>query len=160
MERWRIARSFEGEHFMRDEPLVSTFMTAKVQTLSPDDRLLAAALLMRSSHFRHIPIVEDGHLVGILTDRDIQRCTPSLLARVSPEEYNAIFEETEISRVMTREPLKISPDAPLVEAVALLREKKLGCLPVVENGKLVGIITKSDMLSALLRILETAQATR
>jgi acetoin utilization protein AcuB len=160
MERWRIARSFEGEHFMRDEPLVSTFMTAKVQSLSPDDRLLEAALLMRSSHFRHIPIVEDGQLVGILTDRDIQRCTPSLLARVSPEEYNAIFEETEISRVMTREPLKISPDAPLVEAVTLLREKKLGCLPVVENGKLVGIITKADMLSALLRILESAQVTR
>jgi acetoin utilization protein AcuB len=71
---------------MPDEVLVRTFMTVKVQSLSSDDRLLEAALLMRSSHFRHIPIVDDGVLVGILTDRDIQRCAPSLLARVSAEE--------------------------------------------------------------------------
>jgi len=93
--------------------------------------------------------------VGILTDRDIQRCAPSLLARVSAEEYNAIFEETPISRVMTRGPIQISPDARLGDAAALLREKKLGCLPVVEKGKLVGIITKADMLSALIKMLET-----
>ena len=140
---------------MRDEVFVRTFMTVKVQSLSSNDRLLDAALLMRSSHFRHIPIVDDGELVGILTDRDIQRCAPSLLARVSAEEYNAVFEETPISRVMTRGPVQISPDARLGDAAALLREKKLGCLPVVEKGKLVGIITKADMLSALIKMLET-----
>lgn len=145
---------------MRDEVLVRNFMTAKVQSLSSNDRLLEAALLMRSSHFRHIPIVDDGKLVGIITDRDIQRCAPSLLARVSAEEYNAIFEETTISRVMTREPLQTSPDARLSDAVALLRQEKLGCLPVVEKGKLVGIITKADMLSALLKMLETAPVAK
>ncbi len=142
------------------EPLVRTFMTAQVQTLSSKDRLLEAALLLRSSHIRHIPIVDESEIVGILSDRDIQRCAPSMLARVSAEEYNAVFEETLINRVMTREPLRISADAPLNEAVALLREKKLGCLPVVENGKLVGIITKADMLTALLRMLETSPVTK
>ncbi len=131
-------------------------MASPVTSLPSSARLLDAGLLLRAGRIRHIPIIDDGRLVGILSDRDIQRCTPSLLTRVSAEEYNAIFEDTSVAKVMTRDPHHISPDEPLHAAAALLHAEKLGCLPVVENGEVVGIITKDDMLGALMRLLDDA----
>lgn len=138
---------------MREDPVVREFMTSPVTSLPSSARLLEAGLLLRAGRIRHIPVIDDGKLVGILSDRDIQRCTPSMLTRVTADEYNAIFENTLVARVMTRDPQHISPDEPLVAAAALLRSQKLGCLPVVENGQVVGIITKDDMLAALVRLL-------
>jgi CBS domain-containing protein len=132
---------------------VRQFMASPVTSLPSTARLLDAGLLLRAGRIRHIPIIDDGELIGILSDRDIQRCTPSLLTRVSAEEYNAIFEDTPVAKVMTRNPQHISPDEPLHAAAELLQSQKLGCLPVVENGKVVGIITKDDMLGALMRLL-------
>ena len=143
---------------MRDVPSVRKFMASPVTSLPSSARLLDAGLLLRAGRIRHIPIIDNGKLVGILSDRDIQRCTPSMLTRVSAEEYNSIFEDTPVAKVMTREPQHISPDAPLHEAAALLHEGKLGCLPVVENGEVVGIITKDDMLGALMSLLDEAAA--
>jgi CBS domain-containing protein len=143
---------------MRDVPSVRKFMASPVTSLPSNARLLDAGLLLRAGRIRHIPIIDDGKLVGILSDRDIQRCTPSMLARVSAEEYNSIFEDTPVAKVMTRDPQHISPDASLREAAALLHEGKLGCLPVVENGEVVGIITKDDMLSALMSLLDDGTA--
>lgn len=143
---------------MSDIRLVRQFMVSPVTSLPSGARLLDAGLLLRAGRIRHIPIIDDGRLVGILSDRDIQRCTPSMLTRVSAEEYNAIFEDTLIARVMTREPQHISPDAPLHAAAALLHSDKLGCLPVVDNGKVVGIITKDDMLGALMSLLDEVPA--
>jgi acetoin utilization protein AcuB len=143
---------------MPEAPSVREFMASPVTSLPSSARLLDAGLLLRAGHFRHIPIIDDGKLVGILSDRDIQRCTPSMLTRVSAEEYNAIFEDTLVARVMTRDPQHVSPDAPLHVAAALLRSSKLGCLPVVENGQVIGIITKDDMLAALVRFLGDAPA--
>jgi CBS domain-containing protein len=143
---------------MPEAPSVREYMASPVTSLPSSARLLDAGLLLRAGHFRHIPIIDDGKLVGILSDRDIQRCTPSMLTRVSAEEYNAIFEDTLVARVMTRDPQHVSPDAPLHVAAALLRSSKLGCLPVVENGQVIGIITKDDMLAALVRFLGDAPA--
>jgi CBS domain-containing protein len=137
---------------------VREFMASPVTSLPSSARLLDAGLLLRAGRIRHIPIIDDGRLVGILSDRDIQRCTPSMLTRVSAEEYNAIFEDTPVAKVMTRDPQHISPDAPLHAAAALLHSDKLGCLPVVENGQVVGIITKDDMLGALMRLLDDVPA--
>jgi acetoin utilization protein AcuB len=141
---------------MGDTPLVRHFMTAPVTSLPSSASLLEAGLLLRAGRIRHIPIIDDGRLVGILSDRDIQRCAPSMLSRVSADEYNAIFENTLVARVMTRNPQHISPDAPLKSVATVLREHKVGCLPVVENGQVVGIITKDDMLAALVRLLDEA----
>jgi len=149
---------------MKRAPLMSEvrsvrqFMASPVTSLPSSARLLDAGLLLRAGRIRHIPIIDDGQLVGILSDRDIQRCTPSMLTRVSAEEYNAIFEDTPVWKVMTREPQHISPDASLHAAAALLHSDKLGCLPVVENGQVIGIITKDDMLGALMRMLDDAPA--
>ncbi|MFY9584997.1 MAG: CBS domain-containing protein [Candidatus Acidiferrales bacterium] len=142
---------------MTQEYLVRNFMTSPVKSIARDARLLDAALALRSTGFRHLPIVEGERLVGIITDRDINRFTPSLLSNITPEEYNAIFENTPLERVMTRNPLSVAPDTPLREAAAILYEKKLGCLPVVENERLVGIVTVTDMLGVLLRFLATSE---
>ena len=138
---------------MREVPAVRQFMTSPVTSLPSSARLLEAGLLLRAGRIRHIPIIDEGKLVGILSDRDVQRCTPSMLTRVTADEYNAIFENTLVGRVMTRDPQHISPDASLHDAAAQLRAQKLGCLPVVENGQVVGIITKDDMLAALVHLL-------
>lgn len=138
---------------MSDEYLVRDFMTSPAKSISRDARLLDAALFLRSTGFRHLPIVEGERLVGIITDRDVSRCAPSLLGKITAEEYNAIFENTPLERVMTRDPLTVTPTTPLREAANILHEKKLGCLPVVEDDRLVGILTVTDMLGALLGFL-------
>jgi len=146
---------------MRQEFVVRDFMTSPATSISKDARLLDAALLLRSSGFRHLPVVDgEDRLVGILTDRDIQRLSPSLLSNVSPEEYNAVFENTPLAKVMTRNPRAVSPETPIREVVTLLHDHKLGCLPVVENGRLVGILTVTDMLGLLNRLLESAVEPR
>jgi acetoin utilization protein AcuB len=132
---------------------VRDFMTTPAVSLPLDSRLLDAALTLRRTGFRHLPILEGESLVGIVTDRDVHRCAPSLLSRITPEEYNAIFEETKLERVMTRNPVTVAPDTPLIEAAQILHDRKLGCLPVVEGGKLTGIITVTDMLRVLHTVL-------
>lgn len=138
---------------MPREILVRDYMTSPAASINKDARLLDAALMMRRSGFRHLPIVEGERLVGIITDRDVQRFAPSLLGNVSQEEYNAIFEETPLEKVMTKNPLTVHAHAPIQEATAILHDRKLGCVPVVEGEKLVGIITVTDMLRLLHNFL-------
>lgn len=138
---------------MPDEYLVRDYMSWPVTTVSHDARLLDAALTLRRTGFRHLAIVDGEKLVAIITDRDISRFAPSLLTNISQEEYNAIFENTPLAKVMTRNPLSVTPTTPMRDAVKILYNRKLGCLPVVEGQKLVGIITVSDMLSFLYRLM-------
>ncbi|MBI3404821.1 MAG: CBS domain-containing protein [Acidobacteria bacterium] len=136
------------------EIYVREYMTSPAASIGRDARLLDAALTMRRSGFRHLPIVDGERLVGIITDRDIQRFAPSLLGNVSQEEYNAIFEETPLEKVMTKNPISVSADTtPMGEAAAILHDKKLGCVPVVDGEKLIGIITVTDMLRLLHNLL-------
>lgn len=132
---------------------VRDIMATAVTTLEDSAFLIDAALILRRTGFRHLPIVNGERLVGLITDRDVYRYAPSLLTNISAEEYNRVFESTPISRVMTREIVTVTPETSIEEAVALLHSKKLGCLPVVEKDKLVGMVTVTDMLEVLHRIL-------
>ena len=133
---------------------VRDYMATDLVTLTPDDSMEAAVLLERQRRIRHIPIVDGGTLVGIVTDRDLKRAMPSPLAGADQQSYERVSETTRVSRIMTRSPVTISPDAPLSDAVRILCEKKFGALPVVDSGRLVGIITETDMLRAFLQVLE------
>lgn len=135
---------------------VRDYMVSEVETLSPDDSMYAAVLLERKYRIRHIPIVEQGVLVGIVTDRDLKRALPSPLSGGDQESFERITHETTVGQLMTRSPLTISPEAPLSDAVRTVCEKRFGALPVVEGGKLVGIITETDMLRAFLKTLDGA----
>jgi acetoin utilization protein AcuB len=134
--------------------LVREVMTSQVTTLDHEAKLLDAVLLLRSSGFRHLPVVKEGRLVGLLSDRDVQRAAPSMFGEVTPEEYNRIFETTAVARVMAKELATVTPDTPLREAVKIMQEQKYGALPVVEgDNKLVGILTTIDLLALLDSLL-------
>lgn len=138
---------------------VRDYMSSVVITLPEDACLLDAALLVRRTGKRHLPVLDAaGGVAGIVTDRDVHRCAPSLLSPITPEEYNAVFEGTPVTLAMTKNPLTVSPDADVAEAVSLLYTKKIGALPVVEDGKLVGIVTVSDMLGLLNELLAARSA--
>lgn len=129
-------------------------------TVEPSTFLLDAALTLRASAIRHLPVVSNGKLAGLLTDRDIQRCAPSRLIPIDEEGYNAVFAGTTVNSVMTRDPMTVSPDATLATAIELMQQSRLGCLPVVEDGNLVGILTRSDLVDALQRLLSGGSPNR
>lgn len=137
----------EQEYFVRD------VMTAPVVSISSKTVLLDAALLLRGSATRHLPVVDEGRLVGLLTDRDMQRCAPSRLIPITEDAYNAVFAKTLVERVMTRDPQTVSSGTALKEAVSLMQQTKYGCLPVVDDGALVGILTRGDLIDAFEKLL-------
>jgi CBS domain-containing protein len=132
---------------------VRDYMTPNPETLDATQSLLAAVLLLRKAGFRHIPILERGKLEGVFTERDLWRFSPSLLLPTSQQDYNRVFEETPLEKVMSRNPQTIGPDAPLTQALDLLMHNRHGCLPVMEADQLVGIITIRDMLRALYDLI-------
>lgn len=137
---------------------VRSRMKTELVTLSAEETLRDAVTLELQRKIRHIPIVDaKGALVGIVTDRDIKRALPSpLTGQLASEEYDSVLDQTRLSKVMTRDPQSVSPEAPLADAVKLMFEKKIGGLPVVENGKLVGIFTQTDALKLCLDLLQKA----
>jgi acetoin utilization protein AcuB len=141
--------------------LVRDYMTTSVTTLPDDSKLLDAALLIRRTGKRHVPIVsaETGKVVGIISDRDVSRLAPSILSKQSQEEYNQVFENTPITLAMTKNPLGISPSAPIAEAAQLLYTKKIGALLAVEDGELKGILSVSDLLGLLNELLAGNKST-
>lgn len=128
-------------------------MTAGVITVHPGETLRHAVNLLRMHRIRHLPVVEDGKLLGILTDRDIKRATPSLLSGGGQTEHDRVLDQTRISQIMTREPISVRSDASIKEALELLVHRKIGALPVVDHDELVGIITEVDFLREFARRL-------
>ena len=138
---------------------VSAYMTRNVTTLRNDAHLLDAALLIRRTGKRHVPILdENGKLVGIISDRDVSRLSPSMLANMTPEDYNRVFEATPITAAMTKNPITIAPDASVRDVVNILYSKRVSALPVVDGDQLVGIVTISDMLGLLNQLLADGEA--
>jgi acetoin utilization protein AcuB len=129
-------------------------MTRPVITLAEGQSLREAIAVMQRHRIRHLPVVAEDRLVGILTDRDVKRATPSLLSGVSQEEFDRVLKETPVGHVMTRNPFTVTPSTPLRDAVKVLVDRRFSALPVVESGRLVGIVSGTDMLRALLEMLE------
>ncbi|MDF1562082.1 MAG: CBS domain-containing protein [Deltaproteobacteria bacterium] len=135
--------------------IVREYMASEPTTLQETDTLRAAVECVLVRKIRHLPVVdEEGQLVGIFTDRDLKRSLPSPLSGLEAEDREQLLDETTIQRLMTREPVTISPDANLADAVEQMIERKIGGIPVVEHGRLVGIITQTDALRALLGLLD------
>ena len=128
-------------------------MTRDVLTLAPSDSLRSAVATVQRNRIRHIPIVEDSRLVGIVTDRDIKRATPSVHGGASQEDFNRALDELTLAQVMTRDPLCVHPNTSVKDAVSLLIDRKYGALPVVEGEKLVGIVSDIDLLRVLHSML-------
>ncbi len=128
--------------------LVKDSMTREVVVLSPETTAGEALALCRERRIRHLPVLEAGRLVGIVSDRDLRSAAPGL---GDPARASAL-EKIRVSEVMTRDVVTTRPDDPIEEAANRMREKRIGCLPV-EDERLVGILTSSDVMEALVQLI-------
>ncbi len=133
---------------------VSDRMTREVVTLEEEQSLREALTLQQLHRIRHIPVVSDGRVVGILTDRDLKRASPSLLSGIDQKQYDELLETIRVGQIMTRNPHTVTPATPLKHVAEILIDRKFGALPVIENNLLVGIITEIDLLRALYELLD------
>jgi len=132
---------------------VGEYMTRDPITVSEDTSMKEAMLLLRTHHIRHLPVANGKVLVGLVSDRDIRKASPSLLSGIGKNDYEQVLEDTSVGRIMTREPFTVTETTTLSDAVSVLLEKKFGSLPVVDGDELVGIFTEIDALKILLRQL-------
>ena len=102
------------------------------------DSMKKAMDLLKENEIRHLPVLKDGKLVGILSERDIKQASPSQATALEIREIYYLLAKIKVKQIMTRRPYTISSTATIEEAALILREKKIGCLPVVDDGKLVG----------------------
>ena len=115
------------------------------------DSMKKAMDLLKEHEIRHLPVLKDGEkLVGILSERDIKQASPSPATALEIREIYYLLDKVKVKQIMTRRPYTISSSAPIEEAALIIREKKIGCLPVVDNGKLVGILTETDIVDSFI----------
>ncbi|RME20048.1 MAG: CBS domain-containing protein [Deltaproteobacteria bacterium] len=135
---------------------VKDIMSTNLVTLDRSESLDIAEKAMSYGRIRHLPVVENGRLVGLVTHRDILRAQISSLAGVSPSERDEIETMVPVEKIMQRDVRTVTPDTPVLEAARIIRRNKIGCLPVVEDGRLVGIVTEADFIDLVIRALEDA----
>lgn len=141
---WELAEFCFAQDWRDSYRTVGQFMATDLFTVRPDDIVDFAASLMEWRYVRHVPVEDDsGQLLGLVSHRQLLR----LVARGSSSEVM-------VREVMHHEPLSVSPDFPTVEAIRLMRDKRLSCLPVVEDGKLLGLVTEYDLMVVAGRLLE------
>ncbi len=144
---WPLARIPEQSEWIDNYKTVEQFMAVDLYTVRPEDILDLAANLMHWRHVRHVPVEDDaGHLIGIVSHRDLLELFAH--GKIHGPAHMIIRD------VMKTDLITIRPDTPTLEALELMREKRIGCLPVVKDDKLVGIITAYDFLTVSAKLLE------
>jgi acetoin utilization protein AcuB len=131
---------------------VADAMTPDPLTMGPEDSLNQALQVMRKAGIRRLPIVVAETLVGILAQGDLNRAQPSILSE-SQDEFVRVMEETPVSRIMIQNPVTVSEETSLLDAAQTLHTMKFGALPVTRDGRLVGILTDSDLVRCLVDLL-------
>ena len=139
---------------------VSELMVADVVTIGRNDDLRLVDDIMAERHIRHIPVVEDDMVVGVVTQRDVFKARMSSTMGYGEKGQRAFLNSILVKEVMTSPVTTIAPDALVTEAADLIITQGIGCLPVVQDGRLVGIITKTNLLQRLrtLSAMESEQA--
>jgi len=137
--------------------LVRDIMTREVVTLYEEDNLTGVEEGMQRFKFRHLPVVDDGVLVGLITHRDLLSVAASSLEPGSEQKTHLLNQGVFVRDVMRRDVTTVGEETPLAEAGQLLWDKKLDCLPVVDSGKkLLGIVTEADFVKLAVRFLKDA----
>jgi len=140
---------------MQAQRLVADIMTPNPVTISPRNAIRTAVNLMREGGYHRLPVLDRGRLVGIITDRDLRRAANSPFIVREQWYDNFILDHIEVGSCMTPDLWTIGPDASIAEAARLMRDHKIGGLPVVTASQLVGIITETDLLNFLIALLES-----
>lgn len=133
--------------------LVADIMTPSPVTVTPRNAIRTAINLMREGGYRRLPVVDRGRLVGIITDRDLRRAANSPFVVREQWYDNFILDHIEVGSCMTPNPLTIESTVSIAEAARMMRNHKIGGLPVVNDGQLVGIVTETDLLDFLIELL-------
>ncbi len=131
--------------------IVSDLMSSEVVTLEEDESLSIADRVMALGRIRHMPVLSDGRLVGLISQRNLLHNALSEALGGSPSENAKVLDSIKISDCMTKDPITCSPTTPLAEAATLMLKHKYGCMPVVDGDSLVGILTESDFVAAFAR---------
>jgi CBS domain-containing protein len=132
---------------------VRELMQKDVVTVDAAAHLDVAEELMRMDRIRHLPVVSDGRLVGLVSQRDLFRAALSSAIARSPQDEQRWLARIPVRQAMTREVLSAHPDADLGHAVEMMLRERVGCLPVVEEGRLVGLLSETDCLRCLAGLL-------
>ena len=138
--------------------LVRDWMTSEPVCASPQMTLPEAHKLMKDHRIRRLPVVDRDKLVGIVTRGDIRGAQPSEATSLSIYELNYLLGRLTLARIMTRDPVTIMPEATIGEAARLMLRHKIAGLPVVEGGRVVGILTESDVFRLLVEAWEAEEA--
>jgi len=125
--------------------LIHEVMKINLVTITPETKLSDAYSLMQQKKIRHLPVVDSEKLAGVVTDRDLRLAT----SKLSKEPFDP---ETQVKKIMSFPVKTAHPSDPIELATQLMRELRIGCLPVLEESKLVGMVTTSDLLDALLKL--------
>jgi len=143
-----------AESHMR-ELEVRDIMSTELVTLEEGEDLSLADTIMALARIRHLPVVRDGQLVGLVTHRDLLRAQADRLRAGQGDREGAAID---VAEIMTRDVRTVTPDTAVLDAARTIEAEKLGCLPVVEGDLLVGIVTEADFVSLVIEALEEARA--
>jgi acetoin utilization protein AcuB len=136
-------------------------MSRPVISVSPDAPINEILAMFRTEHIRRAPVMKEGKLVGIVSERDLLNASPSSVTSLSVWELNYLISKVKIKDVMTKKVITVDADIPIEEAAKIMADKKIGGLPVVSSGKVVGVITETDLFKILLELMGARQkATR
>jgi acetoin utilization protein AcuB len=131
--------------------IVANRMKRNPVVVDEGDSMKRAMDLLKEHDIRHLPVLKDKEkLVGILSERDIKQASPSSATALEIREIFYLLDKVKVKQIMTRRPYTVSSTTPIEEAALIIREKKVGCLPVVDEGKLVGILTETDIIDAFI----------
>ena len=132
---------------------IRDIMTKNPISVDSETFVLDAQKIMEQNNIRRLPVVDKGKLVGIITQHDLLKAAPSPATSLSVHELNYLLSKMKVKEIMKKNPVTITPDTPFEEALRIGQEKKIGSFPVVDNGKLVGIATESDIVRFMTRAL-------
>jgi CBS domain-containing protein len=125
---------------------VRDIMATEVTTLGRNDSLQLAKDIMTLGRVRHFPVIDDGKVVGVVSQRDLYKASLGSVMKYGEKAQRAFLEGIVVKEIMSDPPITIASHASVQEAARLMMEKKIGCLPVLEGAQLVGIVTETDML--------------
>jgi len=134
--------------------LVRDQMTPNPVSGRPDMPVTEAQALMQEHNIRHLPILDaDGKLVGLVTQRSLTQAVPSDVKKFSPFVINYVLVRIKVHNIMVKEVVTIGEDVAIEEAARIMADRKIGCLPVMRDGGLVGIISDNDLFSLMVNLL-------
>lgn len=132
-------------------------MRRSLVSVAQSDTLDHALTTLKRFNIRHLPVVKGDRVVGIVSDRDVKKAAPSPFDYPTAEEFRAFTSAVTVKEIMTKEVVTVTPLTPIEEAASLMSQKRIGALPVVQEGRLVGMLTETDVLGVMTEMMGATQ---